>query len=68
MSGIELYKHIQQIAQSLAERVVFITGDVMGQDSKDFLSRTEVAYITKPFDIEQLKEDINRRLLWVHRS
>ena len=62
MSGTELYKSIQKIAQSLARRVVFITGDVLGVDTRDFLSKTKAPYITKPFDIEQLKKDINRIL------
>lgn len=62
MSGLELYKRIQGIAQSLAKRVVFITGDVMGTSTRDFLSRTKVPCITKPFDSEQLKKNINRIL------
>jgi len=62
MSGTELYKSMQKIAQSLARRVVFITGDVMGTDTRDFLSKTKARYITKPFDIEQFKKDINRIL------
>ena len=61
-SGIELYKRTQKIAESLARRVVFITGDVMGTDTRSFLSRTRVPYITKPFDTEQLKKEINRKL------
>ena len=61
-SGIELYRRIQGIAQSLARRVVFITGDVMGTDTRNFLSRTRAPYITKPFDTEQLKEEISRHL------
>jgi PAS domain S-box-containing protein len=62
VSGIELYKRIQKIAKSLARRVVFITGDVIGADTKDFLARTKALYITKPFDTEQLKKDINHIL------
>ena len=61
-SGIELYKRMQKIAESLARRVVFITGDVMGTDTRSFLSKTRVPYITKPFDTEQLKRDISRKL------
>ncbi|MBM3143120.1 MAG: PAS domain S-box protein, partial [Chloroflexi bacterium] len=30
MDGVELYRRIQKIAKSLARRVVFITGDIMG--------------------------------------
>ena len=59
VSGIELYKRTQKIAKSLARRVVFITGDVIGADTKNFLARTKALYITKPFDTEQLKKDIN---------
>ena len=63
MSGLELYKSIQEIAQSLARRVIFITGDVMGTDTKGFLYKTKAPYISKPFNIEQLKKDIHRILI-----
>jgi len=62
-SGIELYRHMQKIAQSLARRVVFITGDVMGTDTRAFLSRAGAPYITKPFDTEELKREIRRLLV-----
>jgi len=62
MSGIELYNHFKKTAQSLARRVVFITGDVMGADTTAFLSRTKAPRIDKPFDAEQLKNEINRIL------
>ncbi len=60
MSGIELYKWMQKTRSSLARRVVFITGDVMGVDTKKFLSRTKAHYLAKPFDTEQLKTKINQ--------
>ena len=62
MSGIELYNHFKKRAQSLARRVVFITGDVMEADTTAFLSRTKAPCIDKPFDAEQLKKEINRML------
>jgi len=61
-SGIELYGRMQKIALSLAERVIFITGDVMGTDTETFLSKTKAPYITKPFDVQQLKKKIERFL------
>ena len=60
MSGIELYKYMQKAVKSLARRVIFITGDVMSQDTRDFLSSTRAPYITKPFEAEQLKRDVDR--------
>ena len=62
MDGPELYKRIQKIAKSLARRVVFITGDVMGADTEKFLSETKVAHIEKPFDAERLSREVQRAL------
>ena len=62
ISGIDLYKQLQKKAESLARRVVFITGDVMSKDTIGFLSRTRAPYITKPFDTEQLKKEIDHIL------
>jgi PAS domain S-box-containing protein len=65
MSGSQLYKRIQEIESSLAKRVVFITGDVMGADTEAILARTGVPCITKPFDVKQLSVEITR-LLAIH--
>jgi CheY-like chemotaxis protein len=62
MSGIELYKRFQKIAPSLTKRIVFITGDVMGKRTLDFLDKTKTPYIMKPFEARQLKTEINRIL------
>jgi PAS domain S-box-containing protein len=62
IGGIKLYKQLQEIAASLAKRVVFVTGDVMNKRSTDFLNKAKAPYIIKPFDTEQLKRDINRIL------
>jgi len=67
MSGIELYQHIQRMLQPLAKRVVFMTGDVIGDDTREFLLKTKIPYITKPFSDEQLRQDINRILAERHR-
>ncbi|MGA7678058.1 MAG: PAS domain S-box protein [Dehalococcoidia bacterium] len=63
MGGINLYKQFQEIAPSLKKRVVFVTGDVMGKHTTDFLAKTKAPYITKPFNAEQLKTEINRILV-----
>jgi len=62
MSGIELYQHFQKISPALADRVVFITGDIMGTSTMTFLSKTKAPYIIKPFDAKQLRSEVNRVL------
>jgi len=59
MTGIELYKHMQKNEPSLAKKVVFVTGDVMGGDTRSFLSRTKAHYIVKPFSAAQLRKEVN---------
>jgi two-component system, NtrC family, sensor kinase len=59
MSGIKLYHHIKKIKPVLSERILFITGDIMGAETGDFLKSTKARYIKKPFDINNLMEEIN---------
>jgi len=58
-TGIEIYREIRKKSKSVVKKIIFITGDVMGQDTMAFLSRNNVPYITKPLDTEQLNEKIN---------
>ncbi|MDD5510014.1 MAG: response regulator [Dehalococcoidales bacterium] len=62
MGGIELYQRIKEIAPSLTRRVVIITGDVAGAGTSKFLKENKIPYITKPFDIKLLKQELNRIL------
>jgi len=62
MSGIELYKHLQKLSPSLAKAVIFVTGDVMGADTREFLDRTKALHLAKPFDTEQVRKEVNHIL------
>ncbi len=62
MNGMELYERIQKIDKSLARRVAFMTGDIMGTDTEKFLSKAKVAHIEKPFSAEQLSSEIKHAL------
>lgn len=63
-SGIELYEHTQKIALALANRIVFTTADVMGEDTKDFLLGTKASYITKPFQDTDLRLTVKIAIFW----
>ena len=62
LSGAEIYEQIEKIAPSLQKRVIFITGDVIGAGTEAFLKKTKSPYVTKPFDIARLKEEVRRIL------
>jgi PAS domain S-box-containing protein len=58
MSGFELYERIKEANLSKAGEVLFMTGDLLDQGTKDFLLNTKKPYIAKPFDYELMKEEI----------
>jgi len=62
MSGIEIYKELQEGSKSLARKVIFITGDVMGEDTMAYILSSGTPYITKPFDAAKLVKEIGRIL------
>lgn len=60
MNGIEIYKQLQKKDKFKAKKVIFITGDVMAENTMGFLFRTKAPYIAKPFDNELLRREIAR--------
>ena len=62
MSGRELYQHMRRSSQTLANKVVFISGDTVGPDTRDFISQTGNPLITKPFSLDEFMKTV--RDLW----
>jgi PAS domain S-box-containing protein len=58
-SGIELYKKFQRIDKSVSERLLIMTGDILGKQTRAFLFRTKLPYIEKPFEPDTLVTKID---------
>jgi two-component system NtrC family sensor kinase len=54
LSGQELYGRVCQIRPEMARRFIFITGDIDGQDTREFLDQTRCSYFMKPFNLLRL--------------
>lgn len=54
LSGQELYGRACQIRPEMARRFIFITGDIDGEDTRQFLNETRCSYFLKPFNLEKL--------------
>ena len=54
LSGQELYSRVCQIRPEMARRFIFITGDIDGEDTRDFLDQSRCSYFMKPFNLERL--------------
>jgi PAS domain S-box-containing protein len=50
ISGVELYQRIREKAPAMTNKIVFITGDVIGPDIATFLLKNSLPYLAKPFD------------------
>lgn len=59
LSGQELYGRACQIRPEMARRFIFITGDIDGEDTREFLNETRCSYFLKPFNLEKLKEAVD---------
>jgi CheY-like chemotaxis protein len=58
MSGMELYARIQAHDPAQAARMLFITGDVLTAETREFFERTGCLYISKPFKAKALHDSI----------
>jgi two-component system NtrC family sensor kinase len=54
LSGKDIYEHTREANPSLAERIVFITGDVLSKDTHDFMKGIANRFVKKPFDLDVL--------------
>lgn len=54
LSGQELYGRICQIRPEMARRFIFITGDIDGEDTREFLDQSQCSYFMKPFNLDRL--------------
>jgi len=62
MSGPELYQRMQSISESPASKVVFISGDTVSPDTREFVSHTGNSLLTKPFNLEEMLQAVQN--LW----
>ncbi|MEE3141248.1 MAG: ATP-binding protein [Chloroflexota bacterium] len=62
MSRPELYHRMQSMSESLASKVVFISGDTVSPDTREFVSQTGNPLLTKPFNLEEMLQTVQN--LW----
>jgi DNA-binding response OmpR family regulator len=62
MSGKELYEWLMEKHLSLAEWVIFTTGDLLEGGTKSFLEGTGRPFLPKPFSPDDLKAIMNKAL------
>jgi DNA-binding response OmpR family regulator len=62
MDGKQLYHYIEGRHPELTNRVIFTTGDIMSNDTQNFLKQTDRPVLVKPFSPDELKTLIRTTL------
>jgi PAS domain S-box-containing protein len=62
LDGPGLYRELQERHPHLLERIVFVTGDILGRETAAFLERTRAPHLTKPFDLKQVRRTVHEVL------
>ncbi|MBI2215847.1 MAG: response regulator [Candidatus Rokubacteria bacterium] len=60
LDGPGLYRELERRAPELRRRLVFITGDTLTVETREFLERTGVPSLEKPFDFTEVRRAVQR--------
>ncbi len=59
LDGQHFYKSLERSGNSLRERFLFVTGDVIAAQTREFLERNHLPHVAKPFRVEELTEKVH---------
>jgi CheY-like chemotaxis protein len=59
LDGQRFYRSLERDGNPLRERFLFMTGDVMAAQTREFLNRNRLPHVAKPFRVEELTEKVH---------
>jgi len=62
LDGPGLYREVEQHAPPLLHRIVFLTGDTLSSETRVFLDRADMPYLSKPFRAADVRRVVQQRL------
>jgi two-component system NtrC family sensor kinase len=63
MDGSEFHGEVRKVNPDLANRIIFLTGDVLSEETKAFFASVGNQRLTKPFQLENVARAVNDILL-----
>jgi CheY-like chemotaxis protein len=63
LDGERFYAGIEQRFPGLRHQIVFVTGDILSREKREFLERTSAPHILKPFDLREVRQVVHRMLV-----
>jgi len=62
LDGEHFYAEIERRYPGLHRRIVFVTGDILSRQKREFLERTGAPHLLKPFDLREVRQLVHRML------
>ncbi len=62
MDGMDLYRNILSLRPEMKDRVIFATGDLIGEDTVRFLAEVHAPTVPKPLDISEVIRAVREAL------
>jgi PAS domain S-box-containing protein len=62
LSGMDLYDWLKAERPGMLRRILYTTGDSFDGKTRNFLETNQVPYLGKPFDLKQLKQNLEQLL------
>jgi signal transduction histidine kinase/ActR/RegA family two-component response regulator len=62
LDGQHFYKSLERSENPLRERCLFVTGDIIAAQTREFLERHHLPHVAKPFRVEELTEKVHEVL------
>ncbi len=59
LDGQHFYKSLESSGNPLRERFLFVTGDIIAAQTREFLERNHLPHVAKPFRVEELTEKVH---------
>jgi len=59
LDGQHFYKSLERSGNPLRERFLFVTGDIIAAQTREFLELNHLPHVAKPFRVEELTEKVH---------
>jgi FixJ family two-component response regulator len=62
LDGQHFYKSLEHTENPLREHFLFVTGDIVAAQTREFLEQNRLPHVAKPFRMEELTEKVHAML------
>jgi two-component system NtrC family sensor kinase len=59
LDGQHFYKSLERSGNPLRKKFLFVTGDIVAAQTREFLERHQLPHVAKPFRVEELTEKVH---------